>query len=147
MDAYNILLNWKQDPHNLFQILGASSDGIAFTNVGERGTKLATISKEKEKVWEKSPPIETIKCYAECNKMGHYSNQCPEKTGIQLLMAGVESDEFYDDVSIPDDVIHSIDVPSTEKCCQRAESCLTTNRRSTSFATRACSRISVKSRK
>ena len=75
----------------------ASSDGIAFANVGERGTTLATVSKEKEKVWEKPPPIETIECYAECNKMGHYSNQCPEKTGIQLLMAGVESDEFYDD--------------------------------------------------
>ena len=28
--------------------------------------------------------------------MGHYSNECPSKTGIQLLMAGVESDEFDD---------------------------------------------------
>ena len=43
----------------------------------------------------KPPPIETVKCY-ECNKMGHYSNECPSKTGIQLLMAGVESDEFDD---------------------------------------------------
>ena len=38
----------------------------------------------------------TVKYY-ECNKMGHYSNECPSKTGIQLLrMAGVESDEFDD---------------------------------------------------
>ena len=29
--------------------------------------------------------------------MGHYSGSCPEKMGIQLLMAGGESDEFDDD--------------------------------------------------
>jgi hypothetical protein len=40
-------------------------------------------------------PIETAKCY-KCNKMGNYSNECPSKTGIQLLMAGVESDAFDD---------------------------------------------------
>ena len=40
-------------------------------------------------------PIEIVKCY-KCNKMGHYSNECPSKTGIQLLMAGVESDAFDD---------------------------------------------------
>ena len=43
----------------------------------------------------KAPPIHTTKCY-ECNMMGHYSNECPTKTGIQLLMAGVESDAFDD---------------------------------------------------
>jgi hypothetical protein len=35
-DAFSLLLNWKQDPRNLLQFVGASSDGIAFTNVGER---------------------------------------------------------------------------------------------------------------
>jgi hypothetical protein len=35
-DAYSLLLNWKQDPRNLLQIVGASSDGVAFTNIGER---------------------------------------------------------------------------------------------------------------
>jgi hypothetical protein len=28
--------------------------------------------------------------------MGHYSNECPNKTAVQLLMAGVESDAFDD---------------------------------------------------
>ena len=28
--------------------------------------------------------------------MGHYSHECPSKTDIQLLMAGVESDAFDD---------------------------------------------------
>ena len=28
--------------------------------------------------------------------MGHYFNKCPSKTGIQLLMVAVESDEFDD---------------------------------------------------
>ena len=87
-----MLLN-KQDPRYLLQIVGASSDGVAFTNVGEeREMTSATVGNEKKKVWQKPPPpIETAKCY-ECNKMGHYSNECPSKTGIQLLMAGVESD-------------------------------------------------------
>ena len=45
-DAYSLLINWKQDPRNLLQVLGASSDGVAFTkNVGEnKGTTLAAIS-------------------------------------------------------------------------------------------------------
>jgi hypothetical protein len=97
MDAYSLLLNnWKQDPRNLLQIVGASSDGVAFTNVGERATMPATtVGNEKEKVWVKPPSIETVKCY-ECNKMSHHSNECPSKTGIQLLMAEVESDVFDD---------------------------------------------------
>jgi hypothetical protein len=91
-DAYSLLVNWKQDPRNLMQVLGASSDGVAFTNIEEnKGTALATVGKDKDK----APDIATIKCF-ECNKMGHYSNSCPEKTGIQLLMAGVESGEFDD---------------------------------------------------
>jgi hypothetical protein len=94
-----LLLNWKQDPRNLLQVVEASSDGVAFTNVGERATgervttPATTVGNEKEKVWVKPPPIETVKCY-KCNKMGHYSNECPTKTGIQLLMAEVESDAF-----------------------------------------------------
>ena len=35
-DAYSLLLNLKQDPRNLLQIVGASSDGVALTKVGER---------------------------------------------------------------------------------------------------------------
>ena len=69
-DAYSLLFNWKQDPCNLLQIVGASSDGVAFTNVGERATRerrattpATTVGNEREKVWVKPPPIETVKCY------------------------------------------------------------------------------------
>jgi hypothetical protein len=37
-EAYNLLVYWKQDPRNLMRVLGTSSDGVAFTNVGrDRG--------------------------------------------------------------------------------------------------------------
>jgi hypothetical protein len=102
-DAYSLLINWKQDPRNLLQVVGASSDGIAFTNVREKATEkkvtnstpVTTTGNEKERVWVQPPPIHTVKCY-ECNKMGHYSNECPTKTAVQLLMAGAESDAFDD---------------------------------------------------
>ena len=36
--AYNLLTNWKQDPHNLMQGFGPSNDGVSFINVdGESG--------------------------------------------------------------------------------------------------------------
>jgi hypothetical protein len=83
-DAYSLLINWKQDPRSLLQVVGASSDGIAFTNVGEKATAkkvtnstpATTTGNEKERVWVQFLPIHTVKCY-ECNKMGHYSNECP----------------------------------------------------------------------
>jgi hypothetical protein len=96
-----LLINWEQDPRNLLQVVGASSDGVAFTNVGEKATGVnvttpaTTAGNEKEKVWVQPPPIHIVKCY-ECNKMGHYSNECPTKTAVQLLMAGMESDAFDD---------------------------------------------------
>ena len=100
-DAYSLLLNWKQDPRNLLQVVGASSNGVAFTNAGEKVTRervatpATTAGNEKAKVWVQPPPIHTVKCY-QCNKMGHYSNECPNKRGVQLLMAGAESDSFDD---------------------------------------------------
>jgi hypothetical protein len=105
-DAYSLLINWKQDPCNLLQVVGASSDGassdgVTFTNVGEKVTdkKVTTpateTGSEKEKVWVQPLPIHTVKCY-ECNKMGHYSNEFPNKTAVQLLMAGAESNTFDD---------------------------------------------------
>jgi hypothetical protein len=102
-DAYSLLINWKQGPRNLLQVVGASSDGIAFANIGEKATEkkvtnstpATATGNEEKKVWVQPLPIHTIKRY-ECNKMGHYSNKCPTKTAVQLLMAGAESDVFDD---------------------------------------------------
>lgn len=33
VDAYNLLVHWKQDPRNLMRVLGTSSDGVAFANI------------------------------------------------------------------------------------------------------------------
>ena len=72
-----------------------------FTNVGEKATEkrvttpATTAGNEKEKVWVQPPPIHIVKCY-ECNKMGHYSNECPTKTAVQLLMTGAKSYAFDD---------------------------------------------------
>jgi hypothetical protein len=108
-DAYSLLINWKQDPRILLQVVRASSDGVAFTNIGEKvtekrvtsSTPATTAGNEKEKVWVQPPPIHTAKCY-KCNKkMGHYSNECPTKTAVQLLMAGVESNPLMTTNTMP----------------------------------------------
>jgi hypothetical protein len=105
-NAYSLLVNWKQDPRNLMQVLWASSDGVAFTNVEQnKGTALATVKKDKDK----PPDIATIKCF-ECKEMSHYSNSCRKKTGVHLLMAGVESGEFDDSASTGRDLAKNLGI-------------------------------------
>ena len=35
--AYNLLTNWKQDPHNVMQVLGPANDGVLFANADMEG--------------------------------------------------------------------------------------------------------------
>jgi hypothetical protein len=98
VDAYGLLLNWKQNPQNLMGVIGTNSDGVAFSQEGiETGTTLANVDGGRTpsgKFWP------GITCY-QCRKEGHYSNEVQPagQTGIQLLMAGVENGAFEDSSS------------------------------------------------
>ena len=35
-EAFNLLTNWKQDPHNMMRVVGVGNDGVSFTNVESR---------------------------------------------------------------------------------------------------------------
>jgi hypothetical protein len=69
-DAYSLLIKWKQDPRNLLQVVGTSSDGIAFANIGEKATEkkvtnstpATATGNEEKKVWVPPPPLHTVKC-------------------------------------------------------------------------------------
>jgi hypothetical protein len=61
-DAYNIIVNYKQT--RLSRRIFNDSEGMKFATV--------------ENTRAPQPDTATIKCFA-CNKMGHYSNECPEK--------------------------------------------------------------------
>jgi hypothetical protein len=89
IEAYNLLVHWKQDPKNS---LGANdtntSDGVAFANVGnDRGPP---------------PDISEIQCY-NCQEMGHYASTCSnawraQGSGTQALMSGgIEISDYPDD--------------------------------------------------
>jgi hypothetical protein len=72
--AYNLLVHWQNNMHNAAQIPIASSDGVAFTNVGDnednskQDTTLTTDGKPKK---DRSH----ITCF-NCNEQGHYASDC-----------------------------------------------------------------------
>jgi hypothetical protein len=69
-EAYNLIVNYRQAKSS--GSVYSDTEGVVFTNV------------ESAKQSTRRPPnvtppdIATIKCY-NCNKMGHYSNECPKK--------------------------------------------------------------------
>jgi hypothetical protein len=108
VDAYNLLVHWKQDPRNLMRVLGTSNDGAAFANVGD--------DKEESGNNRQPPDKSRITCW-KCKKKGHYASSCPganqnqesgtqllaaaataaasqEELGTQMLMAGMENGEL-----------------------------------------------------
>jgi siderophore synthetase component len=45
VDAYNLLVHWKQDPWNLMRVLGTNNDGVAFANVdADEASSLSTLT-------------------------------------------------------------------------------------------------------
>jgi hypothetical protein len=93
VEAYNLLIHWKQDPKNLMRILGSTSNGVAFTNV-----------REEQRTTTNGQDNSRITCW-NCREMGHYSSSCPNKrrqqaSGIQALLAGGVETEEYDNEEI-----------------------------------------------
>jgi hypothetical protein len=96
VEAYDLLIHWKQDPNNLMHVVGSSSDGVAFTNIGEESRPTQARSRQEH-------PL--IQCY-NCQQMGHSASACAnewrqrraEASGVQALMAGTEMEEYEDNI-------------------------------------------------
>jgi hypothetical protein len=105
VDSYSLLLHWKQNPRNLMRAIG-TNDGVSFANIGENdqeqfdGTTNANVGDGQQR----NPRDKSnIKCW-KCQKMGHYSNECPkrqerqkEESGANMLLAGMEEGDLDDD--------------------------------------------------
>jgi hypothetical protein len=93
VDAYNLLVNWKQNPMNYMRVVDSSTDGAMFVTDG--GDDDAGF---------------TGKCWS-CKQTGHRKNQCPLRAedtsnpqaskGTQLLMSSL--DDITDEHSIGGD--------------------------------------------
>ncbi len=101
VDAYNLLVHWKQDPRNLMRVLGTNNDGVAFTNVdADEASSLSTLTSTDNRQQARTRrDISHITCH-KCGIRGHYASNCPkleqkleknkQESGVQMLMAGVE---------------------------------------------------------
>jgi hypothetical protein len=75
--------------------LGSSSNGVAFTNVGEESRRAQSRPDQE---------YPSIRCY-NCQEMGHYVSACsntwrqrrPEASGVQALMEGIEMEDYDND--------------------------------------------------
>jgi hypothetical protein len=91
-DAYNLLVNWKQNPQNYLRVVDSTYDGAMFLTEGNDGKTNAEF---------------TGKCWI-CKEVGHRKNDCPMRAkaatsepeekqtgphGTQLLMDRATDDD------------------------------------------------------
>jgi hypothetical protein len=82
--AYNLMVNWKQNPNNLMHSHGSTNDQVAFATTSE-GTETEnadvalTTNSKKKRYQGKHFDIYKVKCH-KCQNMGHYANdpECAE---------------------------------------------------------------------
>jgi hypothetical protein len=88
-DAYNLLVNWKQNPQNYMGVVDNTYDGVMFVTNGTKASDTAGFAG---------------KCWI-CKEVGHRKNECPmraekfgehptgETKGTQLLMEAISMDQ------------------------------------------------------
>jgi hypothetical protein len=74
--AYNLLLHWKQDPKNLMQVLGSTSDGVAFTNLGDDAKPKKTAHTSCVTIVEKRVTTQVTAQKSDRSR-GRYLSTCP----------------------------------------------------------------------
>jgi hypothetical protein len=89
--AFNLLINWKQDPRNLVRSVGVTNDGVSFTNTDgiEDSEVDVTLNNNAKK---KPKDISKVKC-RRCGEMGHYPTNCD---GVRLARPEPSSDASTD---------------------------------------------------
>ena len=86
--AFNLLVNWKQDPRNLMHSVGVTNDGVSFANIEggwdeNEGITMATSGKNKR---GKERDMSKFKC-GRCGEYGHYPTHCD---GTRLIQPAKE---------------------------------------------------------
>jgi hypothetical protein len=101
VDAYNLLVHWKQDPRNLTRVLGTNNDGVAFANVGaDEASSLSTLTSTDNRHIRGRRDTSHITCH-KCGIKGHAST-CPkleQESDVEMLMAGMEDSAFNEATS------------------------------------------------
>jgi hypothetical protein len=105
--AYNLLVNWQQDPRNMIHYGAGPNDGVVFAHQGDEEEEEEDDEAGTTLVQETPRPARGgkshITCFR-CKKKGHYKSECPlndldkkdedaEEIGTSLLANGKDHGE------------------------------------------------------
>ena len=87
-EAYNLLINWKQDPRNLVKVMGAVKDEVSFSNNGQHDQSNAGNKDEDNQGTNNGMTMTQNSTHSHCKKDDRKNNQelqCYNCGGIRHL--------------------------------------------------------------
>ena len=95
--AYNLLINWKQDPRNLVRSVGVTNDGVSFANIDgtaeddEAVDVAMNTNSSQQGAGKKRSKDKTKMTCRRCGQKGHYPSECDNERLVRTALDGPDA--------------------------------------------------------